>query len=333
MIRFRRYYYFFSASLIVLGVASLALFGLRMGTDFAGGSLLEVEFSKMRPTHEVIRQALIELPLGDVSIRDISDRSVLLRFREIDEAVHQEVLSKLRSTTEAPRQDSAHATAEVETEVGGAETVAADIEIADETSGGQIEEKRFDSIGPIIGKEIQRKSFWAIGLVLAMIVLYVTWAFRKISYPLGSFCYGIVAVVALFHDLIITVGIFALLGHIFSFEIGVPFVAAILTILGYSVNDTIVVFDRIRENLARQGARFSFEDLVNTSVNETFVRSSLTSFSVLLALGAVLVFGGETVRYFILTLLIGVIIGTYSSIFIASPLLVSWNLRRTRSSR
>lgn len=187
-----------------------------------------------------------------------------------------------------------------------------------------IEEKRFDSIGPAIGSELKTSAVWAIAISLIAMVLYIGWAFRKVSYPVSSFKYGIAATIALFHDVVITLGIFSFLGHYYGVEIGLPFVAAILAVLGYSVNDTIVVFDRTRENLLRSGIT-DFEEIVNRSVNETMTRSINTTYTTLLVLFCLYLFGGESIRYFIVALFVGIFFGTYSSIFIASPLLVTWH--------
>jgi len=186
-----------------------------------------------------------------------------------------------------------------------------------------IEEKRFNSIGPVIGSELKESSVWAIVIALIAIVLYIGFAFRKVSFPVSSFKYGIIATIALFHDIIITLGVFSVLGHFYGIEIGIPFVAAILAILGYSVNDTIVVFDRTRENLLKSGID-DFEKIVNKSVNETLIRSINTSFTTLIVLFALYLFGGDTIKYFVVALMVGIAAGTYSSIFIASPLLVTW---------
>jgi len=195
-----------------------------------------------------------------------------------------------------------------------------------------IEEKRFNSIGPVIGNELKESAVWAIIIALIAIVLYIGFAFRKVSFPVSSFKYGIIATIALFHDIIITLGVFAVLGHFYNVEIGIPFVAALLAILGYSVNDTIVVFDRTRENLLKSGID-DFEKIVNKSVNETLIRSINTSFTTLLVLFTLYLFGGTTIKYFVVALIVGISAGTYSSIFIASPLLVTWqrwNLRRQK---
>jgi len=186
-----------------------------------------------------------------------------------------------------------------------------------------IEEKRFNSIGPVIGSELKESSVWAIVIALIAIVLYIGFAFRKVSFPVSSFKYGIIATIALFHDIIITLGVFSVLGHFYGIEIGIPFVAAILAILGYSVNDTIVVFYRTRENLLKSGID-DFEKIFNKSVNETLIRSINTSFTTLIVLFALYLFGGDTIKYFVVALMVGIAAGTYSSIFIASPLLVTW---------
>ncbi len=197
----------------------------------------------------------------------------------------------------------------------------------------QIEEKRFESVGPVIGQELRSRSLWAIVVVLLMIILYIAYAFRKVSRPVASWRYGLAAIIALIHDVTIPAGFFAVLGHYLGVEVGLLFVTALLTILGFSVHDTIVVFDRIRENL-RKGVAGDFENTVEVSINQTISRSINTSLTVILTLLAVYLFGGETTKYFALTLIIGVFFGTYSSIFIASPLLVSWErYRQKRSSR
>src|SRR3989339_122585 len=171
-------------------------------------------------------------------------------------------------------------------------------------------------------EELKRKSITAIVIVLIVIVLYIAWAFRKVSRPVASWKYGISAIIALFHDVIIVVGAFAVLGRFYGIEVNAPFVAAILTVLGYSVNDTIVVFDRVRENLPKSDD--NFEETINTSVNDTITRSINTSFTTILVLLAIFFFGGDSIKDFVLALSIGIFIGTYSSIFLASPILVIW---------
>ena len=185
-------------------------------------------------------------------------------------------------------------------------------------------ERRFDTIGPTIGKVLRTQSFVAIGLTAAGIVLYLSWAFRHVSKPVASWKYGVVAVSAFIHDVTIPVGVFAFLGHFYGVTIDSLFITALLTVMGFSVHDTIVIFDRIRENLAKLKRPESYEATVNRSVNETIARSINTSLTVLIVLLAIFLFGGVTTRFFALALMIGIIFGTYSSIFVASPLLVIW---------
>lgn len=191
------------------------------------------------------------------------------------------------------------------------------------------DELRFESIGPVIGEELKRKSVGAIILLLALIVFYVAWAFRKVSKPVASWKYGLLTIIAAVHDIIIPIGVFAVLGKVLGYQIDTAFVAAMLTILGYSINDTIVVFDRTRENLVtNRHSDSSFDKIVNKSVVQSFGRSINTSVTTLLVLLSIFFFGAETVKPFVLALIIGIISGAYSSIFIASPLLVLWQKKK-----
>lgn len=289
IIKHRTIYFIISGILFIASIASLAMWSLKLGNDFTGGSLLEISFKGDQPSGQLIKEKLMPLNLGDINVQFTSGNSVLIRLKEVDEQAHQDILKAL----------------------------------------GEVEEKRFESIGPVVGQELKTRALYAITLTLAMIVLYIAWAFRKVSRPISSWKYGVATLVALAHDVIIPVGIFSALGHFQGVEIGLLFVTAILTILGFSVHDTIVVFDRIRENLRKGGSK-NFEDTVDKSINQTITRSINTSLTVVLTLLAVYFFGGETIKYFTLALLVGVIFGTYSSIFIASPILVAWEKRGKR---
>ena len=183
-----------------------------------------------------------------------------------------------------------------------------------------VEELRFEAVGPSIGKELANNARTSIIIVILSIIAYVAWAFRHVSRPVASWKYGLAAVIALVHDVIIVIGVFSVLGHFYGIEVNSAFVAALLTVLGYSVNDTIVVFDRVRERLPKSTE--NFEGTINTSLNQTIVRSINTSLTVLFALLAIIIYGGESIRYFALALFIGIFFGTYSSIFLASPLLL-----------
>lgn len=293
MLQYRKYFYILSGTLVLASTISIFTVGLQFGTDFKGGSMMEVAFETQQPSHKAVQSALANLELGEIIIQDIGERGLILRFREINAAVHAGVLDKLETL-------------------------------------GKLQERRFESVGPAIGEETKQKSFWAMGLVILMILAYIAWAFRKIYYPVRSWVYSLIAVLALFHDVFITVGVFSLISHFFPMEVGVPFIAAILTIFGYSINDTIIMFDRIRENVLRSGSTLDFGEVIEKSFRQTFVRSLNTSLTTVIALLAIFLFGGETISSFVLTLIIGIVIGTYSSIFLASPLLFSWYLLRLR---
>lgn len=191
---------------------------------------------------------------------------------------------------------------------------------------GKIDVRREENVGPVIGAELKQKAIMAIVLACVMIVLYITYSFRKIPKPAASFRFGIAAIVALIHDVLVVVGIFAILGKALNVEVDTLFVTALLTVIGFSVHDTIVVFDRIRENLPKHLGE-KFEKIADISITQTLARSLNTSLTVIFVLLALLLFGGETIRWFVVALLIGIISGTYSSIFNATALLVWWEER------
>ncbi len=290
LVKNQKYFLVFSGVLIVAGLLAILIWGLKPGLDFTGGSLLEVAFQDARPDNQEVEQKISSLAEKPVLI-PAGEKDLIIKMKAVDEAKHQQILSALK-------------------ELGG--------------GGDKVMEKRFEMIGPTVSAELKTKSFLAIVFVLLAIILYIAFAFRKVSRPVSSWKYGVCAVLALFHDVIIPTGVFAVLGRFLGVEVDTLFVTALLTVLGFSVHDTIVVYDRIRENLLKF-PRETFDEVVNRSVNQTAVRSVNTSLTVLLVLLATFFFGGESVKYFVLTLIIGVVFGTYSSIFIASPLLVIWN--------
>jgi len=249
---------------------------------------LEVKYSQETPDNQQIKDALSEYNLGSLTIQPSEENTVFIRFISDDDNTNENVQTKIRETFE----------------------------------GATIE--RVEFISSAISDELKSKAITAVIFAVVGIALYIAWAFRKVSYPVESWKYGIAAVVALVHDTLITVGIFAYLGKFHGVEVNIPFVAALLTILGYSVNDTIVVFDRVRENLNKAGAKDDFEETVNNSINETLGRSINTSFTVIIVLVAIILFGGATIKFFSLALLFGIFFGTYSSIFVASALLVEF---------
>ena len=286
-----------SGTFILASVLAIGVLGLNLGIDFTGGSLLEVEFSEGRPDTVELRSRMSEVEIGNFVIQSTGERGVILRFATVDEDTHQEILAAL---------------------AGGGDI------------SSSLVEKRFDAIGPVIGAEFARRSLWALVFAITAIILFIAWAFRRVSEPISSWKYGVVAVVALVHDVLIPAGIFSLLGYFFNIELDALFITALLTIMGFSVHDTIVVFDRTRENLRKTKGLEPFAVTVNTSVNQTITRSINTSLTTLFVLAAVFFFGGATTQLFSLTLMIGILAGTYSSIFFASPLLVFWEEAQTR---
>ena len=308
-VRYKKIFLTLGAILIVGSIAVIALFGLKLGIDFAGGALTESTYSQI-PDKALFVPKLDALNLGGYSLRestnDTSDNGFILRTRDLSEA----------------------------------ERIAVAEVMTSEGTNAQV--TRFTSIGPVIGQELKDKAVWAVLAVSLVIILYVAFAFRGVSYPVGSWAYGGITILALLHDVIVPTALMALLGYFFGMEIDVLFVMALLAVLGYSVNDTIVVFDRVRENLVqyRQEKKIKrkvdgmlnetvsynltkpFSEIVGMSVSQSLTRSINTSLTTFLALAALYFVGGAVTQTFALILIAGVVAGTYSSIFLASPLLV-----------
>lgn len=293
IIKNRKISYALSACLILVSILSLIAWGLKPGLDFTGGSLMELRFDGARPEITSMSDTFKKLDLGEVLVQPAGDNNMILKFKEVSEEEHQIILAEFVKTYQ--------------------------------TEETKVVENRFESIGPIIGKELKQKSWLAIVIASLAIIAYIAYSFRKISKPVASWKYGVSATIALAHDVIITIGLFSLLGHFFGIEVDALFITALLTIMGFSVHDTIVVFDRTRENLGKFYSG-KFEEVVNDSVNQTMTRSINTTLTTMIVLTALFLLGGASIKYFSLALLFGIFIGTYSSIFIASALLVDWNL-------
>lgn len=296
IIKYKKLWLIISATMVIASIAALAIWGLRAGLDFTGGSLLEVKMAGGQPTVAEVQKSLEGTGINSLVVQPTGNDSVILRFQETSQEKHLTVVEALSKMEKAK---------------------------------AGMTEIRFESIGTSVGAELRSKSFSVMFLVLLIIILYISLAFNKVSKPVVSWKYGLIAIIALFHDILITTGIFAILGHFYGVEVNTSFVVALLTVLGYSVHDTIIVFDRTRENLPKSNT--SFADTVNHSLNQTFVRSINTTLTVLLSLLAVLLFGGSSVRDFVLALMIGIFCGAYSSLFVASPLLVyfeQWQRRK-----
>ncbi len=380
IIKHRKIYFTISGLLVAISIFVIALFGLNLGIDFTGGSLMEISVDKRVSTDaQEIGKILTEIEviqdadsdensegqdntskskplLENVRVQKTGELGYLLRFRDVSQQEHEQIMSKLNFelSKQLPKDETKDADSSADASEDITEAVESSIQATDSegnpidiqlepvegvvaqssviTIGGEIvvNELRFESIGPVIGEELKQKAIYAIITVIIAIVFYIAWAFRKVSDPVSSWKYGVTAIIALMHDVIIPTGVFAILGYAAGIEMDILFVTALLTIIGFSVNDTIVVFDRTRENLSRDHHRHEFEWIVNKSVNETIRRSIYTSLTTFVVLLSIYLFGGASISNFVLALMIGVVVGTYSSIFLASPLLVAWFKRSQR---
>ncbi|MCL4404269.1 protein translocase subunit SecF [Patescibacteria group bacterium] len=297
VLKYRKYFLTFSAVMVLAAWVCIAVFGLRPGIDLQGGTQWQVTLSKPGVTPADIQTALVNAgSIKDIQASVENDGSFLIKLPAISEVEHQAYLSVLKNDF------------------------------------GAVGEENFSSIGPAIGAELAVKSEWAIFFVLVGISIYIAYAFRKVSEP-KAWKYGFVTLATLVHDVSIPAGVLAVLGVLAGVQIDSNFIVALLVVMGFSVHDTIVVFDRIRENvLVHRGKRTSFYDIVNASIKETFARSVNTSFTLFLVLLALMFFGPSSLFYFVLTILVGTIFGTYSSIFVASPLLYLWQQRGERKA-
>ena len=292
--KYSKIYYAISGILVVASLVSLLVFGMRFGIEFTGGSNMEVVFNQEKPSLDAISKNLAGFNLGEIAMQSVGANGAILKFKGVDEATHQNILTQMNASF-------------------------------------PLEEKSFQYIGPSVGQELKNKTIIAIVLALLAITVYITFAFRRVSRPVASWKYGIASLIALVHDIIIPLGVFSVLGHFYGVEVTIPIIAALLTILGFSVHDTIVIFDRIRENILQKGSH-SFSETVDHSLAQTIGRSVSTVATVLLVMTSLFFFGGETLRYFALALIVGIASGAYSSIFIASPLLVTWQKFSERKS-
>jgi len=284
----KNWYFLFSLLVIIPGVISLFLWGLHLSIDFTGGTRMTLVFPKTvnEQTVSTVKAVLAEEKVEDVTIQP-SEKSLIVRTKPMTEKQDAAMLQQLKSKL------------------------------------GTVKQESFETIGPVIGNEITLNALKSIVVASILIVFYIAWSFRSVPKPLSSWRFGICAIIALLHDAILLLGVFSLLGHFFGIEADSLFVTALLTVIGFSVHDTIVVFDRIRENTRRM-IGIPFAQLVNDSILQTLVRSLNTSLTAILVLTTLLIFGGETMRWFVVALLIGIVSGTYSSIFNAAPMLVAW---------
>lgn len=288
--KYKWWYFGISLLILVPGIFSLIKYGLKPSIDFTGGTLLEIQTTKSVTNDQLIalgKKQNIEIS----SVQPSGSNSYILRAKDIDKDQNEKFKSAVASV-----------------------------------SGG-LKELQYESVGPVVGRELTQKAILAVIVASLAIIAYIAWSFRQVPKPYASWKFGVSAVLALVHDALVVLGIFSILGHVYGVEVDALFVTAVLTVIGFSVHDTIVVFDRVRENLPKM-PKESFEDVVDFSLAETLVRSLNTSLTVILTLVALLLFGGETTHWFVLALLVGIISGTYSSIFNAAPILVLWETKK-----
>lgn len=286
-----------SVAALVGSIGALSFYGLNLGVDFKGGSVLELAFTGDRPPVESVQAELAKNEfVKDISVNPSGERGVIIRTGVLSEQEHQTLLGGLRKSF-----------------------------------GEGLEEVRFDSVGPAVGQELRDKSIKAIIILLAAVLLYIAYMFRRLSRSLSLWAMAAGTILGLLHDIMIPMGVFAILGQVYGIQITAVFVAAVLTILGYTVSDKVVIYDRVRENILR-GNRFPLPELVHQSVMQTLVRSINNTLVVMLSSLAVFLFGGESIRWFALALMVGIGLGAYSSIFVAAPVLV-WLSARSGKGR
>lgn len=289
----RKIWFTFSVMLLLVGIFSIIVFGYRTGIDFAGGTILELKVSEAKTASIDSRQIIIDAYKQtvnmDIAVQTVEANRYFVRSNQISNEQKNNILTYLQQNFK------------------------------------QVEELRFESVDPTIGADVVRKAVLALIVAIIGILLYLAYAFRRVPKELGSWRFGTAAILATVHDVLILLGLYAIIGKFFGAEVDGMFITSLLTIVGFSTHDTIVTFDRIRENLRRRAGE-DLKQIVNDSIIETIVRSISTSFTLLLVLIAMFFFGGATLKFFTLSLIIGVFFGTYSSIFIASPLLL-WGLK------
>lgn len=293
-LKYRKVYLLISLLVLVPGIFSLIVWGFKPSIDFVGGTVIEVQSSEFKAQN--LSDAFSSKQIAVDSIQQSDEKTVVVRTKPIDREKWEEVKFSLDPEATIAATPSGILTAQN----------------PDATVAARLVETRFESVGPILGQELLNKTMIAAAIAVFGILLYVAWAFK-------DFNFGLSAILALFHDVLVVLGIFSLLGHFFGIEVDVLFVTAILTTMSFSVHDTIVVFDRIRESSRREN--LTLEKTVNKSLTETMVRSLNNSMTIIFMLLALVLLGGDTIRWFVVALLIGTISGTYSSPFVATPIL------------
>lgn len=290
-LKYSKIYLAFSIILILASITALALFNLNFGIDLVGGSVIEIEFEK-RPSNQEIENKLTELNLGELIIQPSGESGVILKTKEIDESVYQDIIAKLNELS-------------------------------------PVQERGFESISPTISKELSEKTLILIIASLAALLIYIMAAFSKVSGPIRSWQYGLTSILTLAFDILVTLGLLSILGKFYNIQFNIPIITALLTILGYTINDKVIVFDRIRENL-KKVSKIDLTALINQSLNQIFLRSISTGTCSLLILASIFIFGEKTLKYFSFTLIFGILIGTLSSLFLSPLILIAFSKKRWR---
>lgn len=322
-LKYNKIFFAISISLFLGSIALLSVYGLNYGIDFVPGSVLSVEFIEQRPSTEEVKPVLDEFGLISYSLRTVDDKGLEITFKDI---ISQELLVEefTQRRTQIDESGEKIESEEVTSDKIKQEKIVELQNILNEKFEIDMQGSSYQEVSPIISKRITKSTMWALILSIIVIVFLVAYSFRKVSRPISSWRYGLAAIIALFHDVTIPLGVFALLGEFMAVQFTLPIVVALLTVFGYSVNDTIVTFDRVRENLMRKTAP-TFKEIINKSLNEILGRSIATSVTTLLPLVAIYMMGSDSLKYFSLALIIGILLGTYSSMFLAGPLLYIWS--------
>jgi len=290
VIKHRKIFYGISIAMVAISLFAIFNWGIKFGIDFAGGSILEVEYTETKTQKEIVIDDINSLGLEkEFSVRETGEAGYIIRSTTLTDTEKNQIISAIGEQN-------------------------------------PVEEIRFNTVGPTLGKELVSKGITAFMVIVISIILFVAYTFREVSKPVSSWKYGFVSILAFVHDVLVPVGLFAFLGQFYGIEVDTLFIFAILVVLGYSINDTIVVFDRIRDNLKKvkeSERKDKFEKVVGKSLKQVYARSINTSITTLIALVAIFIWGGESTKWFSLALITGVIAGTYSSIFFASPMLVT----------
>jgi len=294
ILKFKKWYLIFSLVVLVPGIISLFIFGLNLSIDFVGGSLIKYSV----PENIKIENIVAVYEKNSVTVETTSrgeGNLIFIRTKPLDVNLNNSINKELQ------------------------------------TINKNISQVSFETVGPVVGKETTKNAFVSLGWASVGILLYIAYAFSNIPKPYSSYKFGASAIVAMLHDALLILGVFSILGHFMRIEVDALFITAVLTVIGFSVHDTIVVFDRIRENLNKLPKSWQFEKIANYSIVETLNRSLATSLTVIFTLTSLYILGGSSIKNFVLALLIGIVSGTYSSIFTATPILVLWESRKSRA--